>query len=41
MKNTPEPLTDKEIFLIIIVILVVGWGIALLVNTTSFINIFS
>ncbi len=40
MKDIPEPLTNKEIFLIIIVILVVGWGVAVLVNT-SFIEIFS
>ena len=40
MKDIPEPLTNKEIFLIIIVILVVGRGVAVLVNT-SFIEIFS
>lgn len=36
MKDTPEPLTNKEILLIIIVILVVGWGIAVFVNTFFF-----
>lgn len=40
MKDTPEPLTNKEVFLIIIVLLVVGWGIAVLVNT-SFLELFS
>lgn len=36
MKDTPEPLTNKEIFMIIIVLLVAGWGIAVLVDTPFF-----
>ena len=34
MKHTPEPLTNKEILMIIIVLLVAGWGIAILVDTS-------
>jgi hypothetical protein len=36
MKHTPEPLTNKEICLIIIVLLVAAWGIAVLVDTPFF-----
>ena len=40
MKDTPEPLTNKEIFMIIIVLLVAGWGIAVLVDTSFFQRLF-
>lgn len=40
MKDTPEPLTNKEIFMIIIVLLVAGWGIAVLVDTPFFQRLF-
>ena len=36
MKDTPEPLTNTEIFMIIVVLLVAGWGIAVLVDTPFF-----
>lgn len=36
MKDTPEPLTNKEIIIITIVLLVAGWGIAMLVDTPFF-----
>jgi hypothetical protein len=36
MKDTPEPLTNKEICLIIIVLLLIAWGIAVLVDTSFF-----
>ena len=36
MKDTPEPLTNNQVFLIIIALLVVGWGIAVLVDTPLF-----
>ncbi len=36
MKDTPEPLTNKEIIITIIVLLVSVWGIAMLVDTPFF-----
>ena len=36
MKITPEPLTNKEILAIIIVLLAAAWGIAVLVDTPFF-----
>jgi len=36
MKDTPEPLTDKQLFLIAIALVVVAWGIAVLVDTPFF-----
>lgn len=33
MKRTPEPITNIQFFRIILVLLLVGWGIAVLVDS--------